>query len=126
IVNQPRLRFKRFLRTILVLPCAVLGFVTILIFAGLFNDSFVAINNDILEFFGLDPIPWMTNAAWSKLALIFMQGWLGFPYIFLVTTGVLQSIPDDLYEAATIDGASIFAKFKHITMPMILISIAPI
>lgn len=126
IVNQPRLRFKKFFRTILVLPWAVPGFVTILIFAGLFNDSFGAINNDILAFFGLDPIPWMTNAAWSKLALIFMQGWLGFPYIFLVTTGVLQSIPDDLYEAATIDGASIFAKFKHITMPMILISIAPI
>src|SRR5699024_1825255 len=86
IVNKPRLRFKRFFRSILVLPWAVPGFVTILIFAGLFNDSFGAINNDVLAFFGLEPIPWMTNAAWSKLALILMQGWLGFPYIFLVTT----------------------------------------
>src|SRR5699024_12736629 len=95
-------------------------------FAGLCNDSFGAINNDILAFFGLEPIPWMTNAAWSKLALILMQGWLGFPYIFLVTTGVLHPIPDDLYEASTIDGASILAKFKHITMPLILLAIAPI
>lgn len=126
IVNQPGLRFKRFFRTALVLPWAVPGFVTILIFAGLFNDSFGAINNDILAFLGIDSIPWMTDPAWSKLALILMQGWLGFPYIFLVTTGVLQSIPDDLYEAATIDGASIFAKFRHITMPMILYAIAPI
>jgi len=126
IVNQPGIRFKKLFRTILVLPWAVPGFVTILIFAGLFNDSFGAINNDILALFGIDPIPWLTNESWSRLALILMQGWLGFPYIFLVTTGVLQSIPDDLYEAATIDGASIFSKFKHITMPMILLAIAPI
>lgn len=126
LVNQKEIRFKKFFRTILVLPWAVPGFVTILIFAGLFNDSFGAINNDILAALGIGPVPWMTDAGWSKLALILMQGWLGFPYIFLVTTGVLQSIPDDLYEAATIDGASIFAKFKHITMPMILIEMAPI
>ncbi|MFS0636168.1 ABC transporter permease subunit [Mesobacillus foraminis] len=126
VVNQKDIRFKRFYRTVLVLPWAVPGFVTILIFAGLFNDSFGAINNDILAVFGIDPIPWLTDANWSRLALILMQGWLGFPYIFLVTTGVLQSIPDDLYEAATIDGASVFAKFRHITMPMILIAMAPI
>jgi arabinogalactan oligomer / maltooligosaccharide transport system permease protein len=126
VVNQKEVRFKRFFRTILVLPWAVPGFVTILIFAGLFNDSFGAINNDILAFFGMDPIPWMTDEKWSRVALILMQGWLGFPYIFIVTTGVLQSIPDDLYEAATIDGASIFAKFKNITLPMILIAMAPI
>ncbi|MBM7603867.1 arabinogalactan oligomer/maltooligosaccharide transport system permease protein [Metabacillus crassostreae] len=126
LVNQKAIRFKRLFRTILVLPWAVPGFVTILIFAGLFNDSFGAINNDILAAFGIDPIPWLTDQNWSKLALILMQGWLGFPYIFLVTTGVLQSIPEDLYEAATIDGASMFAKFKNITMPMILIAMAPI
>ncbi|KRG14820.1 arabinogalactan ABC transporter permease [Virgibacillus soli] len=126
IVNQKDLRFKKFIRTVLILPWAVPGFVTILIFAGLFNDSFGAINNDILAALGIDAIPWMTNATWSKVALIFMQGWLAFPYIFIVTTGVLQSIPQDLYEAATIDGASAFAKFKKITMPLVLTSIAPI
>src|SRR5699024_12541651 len=74
----------------------------------------------------LEPITCMTNAVYSNIALILMQCWFGFHYIFLVTTGVLQSIPDDLYEASTIDGASIFAKFKHITMPIILLAIAPI
>lgn len=126
VVNQKEVRFKKFFRTILVLPWAVPGFVTILVFAGLFNDSFGAFNHQILAAFGIDPIPWMTNANWTKLALILMQGWLGFPYVFIVTTGVLQSIPDDLYEAATIDGASAFSKFRHITMPLILIAMAPI
>ncbi|MFJ6413256.1 carbohydrate ABC transporter permease [Terribacillus saccharophilus] len=126
VVNQKEIRFKKLFRTILVLPWAVPGFVTILIFAGLFNDSFGAVNNDILAALGIDAIPWLTDPNWSRFALIMMQGWLGFPYIFLVTTGVLQSIPEDLYEAATIDGASAFSKFRHITMPMILLSISPI
>ncbi|MEC1623996.1 ABC transporter permease subunit [Bacillus mojavensis] len=126
IVNQKDIRFKRLFRTILILPWAVPGFVTILIFAGLFNDSFGAMNQDILAFFGIDPLPWMTDANWSRLALILMQGWLGFPYIFLVSTGVLQSIPEDLYEAATIDGASIFSKLRYITLPMVFIAMAPI
>lgn len=126
LVNQKDVKFTKFYRTVLVLPWAVPGFVTILIFAGLFNDSFGAINNDILAAFGIGSIPWLTDENWTRVALILMQGWLGFPYIFLVTTGVLQSIPDDLYEAATIDGASVFAKFRHITMPMILIAMAPI
>ena len=126
LVNQKDLKLKRLWRTILVLPWAVPGFVTILIFAGLFNDSFGAINNSILHALGIGPIPWLTNAVWSKLALILMQGWLGFPYVFLVTTGVLQSIPEDLYEAATMDGASIFSKFRLITLPMILTAMAPI
>ncbi|WP_413374963.1 ABC transporter permease subunit [Alkalihalobacillus sp. 1P02AB] len=126
VVNQKDIRFKKFFRMILILPWAVPGFVTILIFAGLFNDSFGAINNDILAFFGINALPWMTDPMYTKIALIMIQGWLGFPYIFLVTTGILQSIPEDLYEAATVDGASIFSKFRHITLPMILIAMAPI
>ena len=126
LVDQKDIKFKRVIRTILVLPWAVPGFVTILIFAGLFNDSFGAINNDILSFIGMSPIPWMTNASWTRIALLLMQGWLGFPYVFIVTTGVLQSIPEDLYEAATIDGATALDKFRRITFPLILTAMAPI
>ena len=55
-----------------------------------------------------------------------MQTWLGFPFVFAMTTGVLQAIPDDLYEAATIDGASTWHKLTTITLPLVLYSIAPI
>lgn len=125
LVNQKDLKLKRFIRTMFVLPWAVPGFVTILVFAGMFNDSFGAINNDILAFFSISPIPWMTDALWTRLALILIQGWLGFPYIFIVTTGILQSIPEDLYEAAVIDGATSWDKFMNITLPVILTSMAP-
>lgn len=125
LVNQKDLKLKRFTRTMFVLPWAVPGFVTILVFAGMFNDSFGAINNDILAFFSISPIPWMTDALWTRVALILIQGWLGFPYIFIVTTGILQSIPEDLYEAAVIDGATSWDKFMNITLPVILTSMAP-
>lgn len=125
LLHQKEIRFKKFWRTIMILPWAVPGFVTILVFTGLFNESFGGINN-MLALIGIHNIPWMTNAAWTKVALLVMQTWFGFPYIFIVTTGVLQSIPEDLYEAAILDGASAFQKFRSITFPMLMLQMMPI
>lgn len=126
IVNQKDVKGKAIIRTVFILPWAVPAFVSILVFAGMFNESFGAINRDILGMFGIDPVPWMTEAMYTKIALILIQTWLGFPFIFAMTTGVLQSIPDELYEAATVDGASNFQKFKSITLPLVLFATAPI
>jgi arabinogalactan oligomer / maltooligosaccharide transport system permease protein len=126
LVNQKDVKGKAIIRTVFILPWAVPAFVSILVFAGMFNESFGAINRDILGFFGIDPIPWMTEAVYTKIALILIQTWLGFPFIFAMTTGVLQSIPEELYEAATVDGATNFQKFKNITLPLVLFATAPI
>jgi arabinogalactan oligomer/maltooligosaccharide transport system permease protein len=126
LTNQKDLKFKKTIRTIFILPWAVPAFVSILVFAGMFNVTFGAINNDILAPLGIDPISWMTNPFWAKVALILIQSWLGFPFIFVMVTGVLQSIPDELYEAATVDGASLWQKFQAITLPLILFATAPI
>ncbi|MCM3602350.1 ABC transporter permease subunit [Robertmurraya korlensis] len=126
VVNQKDLKGKAIIRTILILPWAVPAFVSIMIFSGMFNETFGAINKMILPALGLDPQPWMTEANWTRLALILIQGWLGFPFIFAMVTGVLQSIPEDLYEAATVDGASIWQKFSKITLPLVLFATAPI
>ncbi|MCK6256695.1 sugar ABC transporter permease [Fictibacillus sp. KIGAM418] len=126
VINQKDLKFKGIIRTLLILPWAVPAFVSILVFSGMFNDSFGAINNDILAAFGIDPIPWLTDPQWTKVAIIFIQTWLGFPFIMAMTTGVLQSIPEELYEAATVDGATVWDKFRSITLPMILAATAPI
>lgn len=61
----------------------------------------------------------------DKVAVIMVQGWLGFPYIYILVSGILQAIPADLYEAATVDGATVLQKFRHITMPMIFAVAAP-
>jgi arabinogalactan oligomer/maltooligosaccharide transport system permease protein len=126
IVNQKDLKGKAIIRTVFILPWAVPAFVSILVFAGMFNESFGAINRDILGFFGIAGLPWMTEPIFTRIALIFIQTWLGFPFIFAMTTGVLQSIPEELYEAATVDGASIIQKFKNITLPLVLFATAPV
>ncbi len=126
IVNQKDLKGKAIIRTVFILPWAVPAFVSVLVFAGMFNESFGAINRDILGFFGIEGLPWMTEPLFTRIALIMIQTWLGFPFIFAMTTGVLQSIPQDLYEAATVDGASNFQKFKNITLPLVLYATAPV
>ncbi|RSK46914.1 carbohydrate ABC transporter permease [Bacillus canaveralius] len=126
LVNQKDLKGKAIIRTVLILPWAVPAFVSILIFSGMFNESFGAVNNVILDGLGIESIPWMTEAFWTRAALIMIQTWLGFPFIFAMVTGVLQAIPDELYEAATVDGATMWQKFRNITLPLIMFSIAPI
>jgi arabinogalactan oligomer / maltooligosaccharide transport system permease protein len=126
VINQKDLKFKGIIRTVLILPWAVPAFVSTLVFAGMFNETFGAINIQVLALFGIDPISWMTEPMWTRIALITIQGWLGFPFVFVMTTGVLQSIPDELYEAATVDGATAFQKFKNITLPLVLFATAPI
>lgn len=126
LMNQKDLKFKKILRTIFILPWAVPAFVSILVFAGMFNDSFGAVNQDILAPLGIPAISWLTDPTWTKTALIFIQSWLGFPFVFAMVTGVLQAIPEELYEAATVDGASLWQKFRQITLPMVLYAIAPI
>ncbi len=126
VIQQKEIWGKRVFRTIFILPWAIPAFVSVLIFSGMFNESFGAINQNILHFFGVDAVPWLTEPFWTKIALIFVQWWLGFPFIFVMVTGVIQSIPGELYEAAAMDGASRFSQFKNITLPMILFATAPI
>ena len=92
IVNHPVVKGKKFIRTVLILPWAVPSFVTILIFVALFNDEFGAINNDILQpLLGVAPA-WLSDPFWAKVALIGIQVWLGFPFVFALFTGVLLSL----------------------------------
>ncbi len=126
LVNDPRLKFKKFIRTILILPWAVPGFVTIIIFTALFNDNFGAINADIIQPLFGTAIPWLTEANWTKVALIMIQIWLGFPFVFALFTGVLQGISTDWYEAADMDGASRWQKFKFITFPHLMFATGPL
>ncbi|MBM7554079.1 sugar ABC transporter permease [Thalassobacillus pellis] len=125
LVNDKRIKFKRMIRTVLILPWAVPAFVSILIFSALFNPTFGAINRDVLSQFGM-MIPWLSDPFWAKVALIMIQTWLGFPFVFALFTGVLQSVPADMYEAADVDGGTRLQKFRFITLPHILYATAPL
>lgn len=74
---------------------------------------------------GVSP-QWFSDPGLAKVAILFVIFYLGFPYMMLISLGALQSIPSDMYEAATIDGASIWEQFRSITFPLLLIALAPL
>lgn len=121
LFNDPRLKGKGFYRSLLVLPYAIPGFVTSLLWASMFNQDFGLVNN----LTGLD-IDWLGNAWAAKAAILVTNLWLGFPYMFLISTGALQSIPSDVREAAKIDGASPMRTLRSIIMPLLLVSVGPL
>ena len=120
-LNDVRVRGQKLYRSILLLPYAIPGFISLLVWASFYNRDFGLIN-DLL---GTD-INWLGETFWARTALIITNTWLGFPYMFLVATGALQSIPSDLKEAASIDGASGFYGFRKVTFPLLLVSVAPL
>ncbi|MDE1548196.1 ABC transporter permease subunit [Jeotgalibaca sp. YN-L-12] len=132
VLNQPFIKGKRIFGVILLLPWAVPAFITIMSFSNMFNDSVGAINSQVIPFLNHLPfvdigaISWKTDPFWTKIAIIGIQGWVGFPYIYVLVSGILQSIPNDWYEAAVIDGASPVQKFRFITLPQIFAVAAPI
>nr|WP_276526235.1 MULTISPECIES: sugar ABC transporter permease [Enterococcus] len=131
LCNQKFLKFRRIFGVVFLLPWAVPAFITIMSFSNIFNDTAGAINTQViplinqLPFVEIGSIAWKTNPFWTKVAIILVQGWVGFPYIYVMVTSILQSIPEDLYEAADIDGANAFQKFKSITLPSIFLVAAP-
>ncbi|MFB9375900.1 ABC transporter permease subunit [Kineococcus gynurae] len=121
VLNDKRVKFQKVYRSLLLLPYAIPGFISLLVWSGFWNTDFGLVN-DLL---GLD-VNWLGNPTTAKLAVILTNLWLGFPYMFLVVTGALQSIPEELTEAADIDGASGFTAFRKITFPLLLIPTAPL
>jgi arabinogalactan oligomer/maltooligosaccharide transport system permease protein len=120
-LDHPALRFKRFYRALLILPYAVPGFLSLLVWQGLLNDDFGVVNRA----FGLH-VPWLFDANWAKVSVILVSLWLTFPYFFLVCLGALQSIPAELKEAARVDGGGGLQVFRKVTLPLLLIVVAPL
>ena len=115
------IRFRRFYRGFLILPYAIPSFMSILIWRGLFNQEYGAINNLL----GLD-IAWFDSPWLARFAVILVNLWLGFPYMYLIGSGALQSIPAELEEAASIDGASEKQVFYTIKLPLLLQILGPL
>lgn len=124
-INDKNLAFKRLYRNLLILPYSIPFFISVLVFKGMLNKDFGVINHALSQV-GINAIPWLENGTWAKISCLLVNLWLGFPYMFLLTTGILQSIPESVYEAAKIDGANKWQSFRNITLPLILSSITPL
>ncbi|WP_300382827.1 ABC transporter permease subunit [Clostridium sp.] len=124
LLNNERIKGKKFFRSVYLLPWAVPAFITIMFFSILSSPNGV-LTEMLSKIFG-EGLQIKNNAFVSKIVIICIQGWLGSAYVFLLATGVLQSINKDLYEAADIDGASSFKKLIRITIPLVLFQTAPL
>lgn len=120
VLNEARLRGRKVYRSLLIIPYALPGFMTALVWKGMLNETFGL--NRWLPF----DVPWQSSTPWAMASLFLVNTWLGYPYMFLVSTGALQSIPTELKEAALVDGASGLTAFRKITFPLLLVTVSPL
>ena len=125
ILEWKDLRFRSAYRTLLILPYAVPAVLSILIFKGLFNQEFGAVNQFLRGIFGAAP-EWETNPWGARTMILLVNLWLGYPYMMLICTGMLQSIPSAIYEASAIDGSNPLVDFFQLTLPLLLPPLVPI
>ncbi len=124
-LNDKNLKLKPIYRSLLIIPYSIPFFISVLIFKGMLNKDF-GIINEFLANIGIVKVPWLDDPIMAKISVLLVNLWLGFPYMFLLITGILQSIPSSVYEAAKLDGANSWTTFKKITLPLIMTSIAPL
>lgn len=125
VLQWPHLRGKAVYRIMLILPYAVPAFISILVFRGLFNQNFGEINLILKALFGIQP-QWFTDATLTRTMTVLVNIWLGYPYMMLLAMGYLQSVPQDHYKAAALEGSSPVRSFFSITLPQILPPFVPL
>lgn len=118
LLHRPYLRLKAFYRVALILPWAVPSYVTALAWKGMFHRQFGAVNA-LLGALGAEPVSWFSQWITAFSANVATNVWLGFPFMMVVTLGALTAIPKDLYEAAAVDGAGAWQRFRLITLPLL-------
>jgi len=123
--NDPDFPLKKLIRSLLIIPYTVPALITILIWRGMLNPELGVISRALQGLFGWSP-QWFTDQWWAKIAILLVNLWLSYPYFMLICSGALQSIPQDIYEAAIVDGASPWQKFRKITLPLLLVAVGPL
>lgn len=123
-LNNKFLKGKNWFRTLLIIPWAIPAFISVLMWQGLLNFDFGCINT-LLGYFGLAKVPWLNDPYWAKVSVLMVNIWLGFPFMMTISLGALQSVPNEIYEAAAVDGASAGRQFWAITLPLLRAAMLP-
>lgn len=118
-------RGRALYRTLLILPWAMPQYISALTWRGMFNYEYGQVNLILTKWLGLPAIPWLSDPTWAFIAPIIVNIWLGFPFMMVVSLGALSAIPHEQYEAADLDGANLWDKFRNITLPGILPVLTP-
>ncbi len=118
LVNGKLVRFKPFFRSAFFAPWVTTLVAVALVWRYIYHPQYGPLNA-ALSTLGIAPIDWLGNPRWAMPAIILLSVWKNFGYNMLVFLAGLQSIPEELYEAAALDGAGAWHRFRHITLPML-------
>ncbi len=125
MINKHSIKFKKGFRMIFIITIAVPQFVTLLLMSQLLHAQGAV--NVLLQEWGIvsSPIGFLSDATLARISVIVINMWIGIPYTMLITSGILANIPEDMYEAARIDGAGPVRIFFKITLPYMLFVTTP-
>jgi arabinogalactan oligomer/maltooligosaccharide transport system permease protein len=124
LLNIKGLRGVGIYRTLLILPWALPNYITALTWKGIFHPQFGAAN-EVIQAFGGDPVRWFDSVWPSFFTGLATNGWLSFPFMMVVCLGALQAVDEEMYEAAKLDGAGPWSRFRHITLPSLQSTLMP-
>jgi len=124
-VQWEPIKFRGLYQVLLILPYAVPGFILIIIFRALFNQNLGQINHVLEVLFNIAP-EWQSNPNMSRLMILIVNLFMGYPYMFILCLGMLQSIPKDLYEASSLEGSGPINNFFRITLPLVTRPMLPL
>ncbi len=125
IINRKSVKFKGFWRGCLSMTIAIPQFVSLMIIRSMMQPKGI-INTMLIDSGLVDAaLPFLTNATWARVMVIIVNCWVGIPYTIMQVTGILQNIPAEQYEAATIDGANTVQQFINITLPYMIFVMTP-
>ncbi len=118
LINAKVVRFKGFFRTVYFAPVVTTLIAVAIVWRYLYHPRYGLLNY-ALGYVGIAPIDWLGDPRWAMPAIILMAVWKNFGYNMIILVAGLQSIPEELYEAAELDGAGALRRFWHITVPML-------
>lgn len=116
---------RRWIRALLIVPYPIPVLVSVLIWRSMLNPDLGTIGRFLERTFGESP-QFFLNPTWTRIALILVNIWLSYPYFYVVTSGALRSIPGEMVDAAEVDGASPWQRFRFITLPQLLVIVMPL
>ena len=125
IFNDHTMPGRKLITTLLLIPYTIPSLITIMVWRGMLNPELGIVNRVLEDLIGWAP-NWFASPFWAKAAILIVNLWLGYPYFMLVCSGALQAIPDDIYNAAEVDGANMWQRFRKITLPLLLVAIGPL
>ncbi|WP_435101055.1 carbohydrate ABC transporter permease [Halarchaeum sp. P4] len=119
VVTGKRVRGKRWMRALIILPMGLPAIFTVTVWRGIFTSAQFGLANQLLGTFGVEAVAWLQQRWLAFFAYNVTEMWLAYPFMVIITVSALQDVDSNLHDAAMVDGAGYFARLRHITLPSI-------